>query len=287
MKKIHVILIVLVVVVITIAACALPPAIMGVEVVVINGHFLTDQIINTGGWIDKYYADGSYEVLGHDWDDTNEEWVQSYGARGTYEYNSDTHTMTRTATERWEWRDGDGWITLSTYYTEEEPEVTAWSLVDSYNQYFTTNGSYTVYNLNTDGTWEFVYLSVLTETSGGVEQTDSFKTSQKYTIDGDEIRYFQENSGKDFEDIDMVVDYRREWAGDLNRLAPDGIEWKKGKTVTFWYTETLDRGQYWNDGADALGDWEDWTYINIHNKTFTHMGDFMLEVSEDSEKSLK
>ena len=284
MKKKLTFIVLAILTLILITACPSPPSIMGTEPIVIGGHFLTDQIIENGGWIDKFFPDGTYEVIGQDWDDATEKWVQTYGARGTYEYDAATCVMSRTATERWDWDGSETWIVLADYYRDEEPDVTAWSLMDTYLQYYTSIGGYAVFTAGAGNVWEYTYQSTLKETSGGVERTDIYKVSRRYTITGTEINFFQENSGKGFDDTALQANYQREWGGDIYRLAPTGIEWKSGKTVTFYYTEMVNRARNWDWDAGDWGAYSDWLWNDMRSRTLTHMGDFLLETTAQSMK---
>lgn len=271
---------------ILVTACPTPPSIMGTEPIVIGGHFLTDQIIENGGWIDSFFADGTYEVMGRDWDDTADEWVQSYGARGTYEYDGATCVMTRTATERWDWDDSETWIVLADYYADNEPDVSSWSLVDAYNVYYTSNGAFAVYIAGAGNIWEYEYKSTMKETSGGVERTNEYVESKKFTIAPTEINFLRENSRKEYDDTALQANYQREWGGDIHRLAPTGIEWKSGKTVTFYYTEMVNRERDWDWDAGEWEAYDDWTYNDMRSITLTHMGDYLLGTTAQSMKSL-
>ena len=275
MKKIIAILSVTVVILGFMASCALLPSTIGNEVLVVNKHFLTDQIFYNGEWVSSYLPDGSFEYTQRSWDYDNDEWEQIGGARGTYEYDNSTKILTRTYTERYNFQGEEGWVALADYYADH-PDVTSWSMVDTLPQLFTANGSYTIYVLNTDGEWEYTYNNTWTETTAAGESSQIFNQSSKYIITATEFSFFQENSQKSFDDSAAIANYQREWGGDTLRLAPEGSEWKMGETVTFYYTETVNRNRNWDYSNEVWNDWNDWTYTDIRNVTCTHMGDYMI-----------
>ncbi|MBI9106146.1 MAG: hypothetical protein JEZ04_05325 [Spirochaetales bacterium] len=286
MKKQLIIITALVFLVFLTACPVSPPAIMGDEPLVWDGHFISDEVFDSGAWVDTYRADGSYEVVRKEWDSTTEAWVQSWGARGTYTYDSETFLMTRTATEHWGWGDSDDWVVLADFYAEQE-DVTAWSIIDSFTVYITSNGMYAVYKAAAVAdTWEYKWNYEHKETSGGIEEIYLDSSVKTYKITGTEFMLSQLNTTK-FHDAEIAITTgEREKGGSVYRLAPTGVTWQKGNTVTFWYTELVNRDRRYDWEADAMGEWRDWTYNDIRSQTMIHMGDFILEVDADSTKNL-
>ncbi len=287
MKKKIILTAVSILVLFMMTACPSPPSIMGNEPIFIGGHFLTDHIYNGGEYIDSYYSDGTYEAIDRSWNDDSGEWEQSDGERGTYEYDTSKNLMTRYPTEIWN-RDGnEEWQVYTEWLSVNNPEIELQDYYETYNLYFTGNGAYSAYNINADGNWEYIFYVYYEETENGVDNIFEFEESRVYTLNGTEFNYFQENSIKNYEDSALYPNYQREWGGDVTRLAPTDIEWKKGKTVTFYYTETVNRSRNWDTTNSVWNDYNDWTYTDIRSATFTHMSDFILEVSAQSMKSLE
>ena len=106
-----------------------------------------------------------------------------------------------------------------------------------------------------------------------------------FSIDSNDLLYNQEDTRKFWGSTDETITYRREWGGPVEKLAPTGTSWKKGETVTFYYTRTVDRAQDYDWNTDLLGDWEEWANNSMRAITLVHMGDFMLEVDSMSSKN--
>ncbi|HAK45328.1 MAG TPA: hypothetical protein DCO79_05345 [Spirochaeta sp.] len=266
-------------------ACPSPPAIMGTEPLLLGGHFLFEQVYNDGRNIYTYNPDGTYEHIGKEWDETEEAWVQAYGSRGTYEYDNSNYMMILTSTERWGWGEEDAWNTVADNYTDAEG-LDSYSVTEYETTYFTTNGKYTAYLAQSDGSWKSESGYSHKESWDGDAQEYYNKSVRTWEIGSSEIMYTQNNFDKEWEETDTRDTYLTERGGTVRQTAPSGDEWKVGKTVTFYYGNDVNKTRRWDWELD---EWQDWEYNengDTWTRTFVHLGDLILEVDVDSSKNL-
>lgn len=285
MKKHFTIISAVIVLLVLFTACPSPPGIMGTEPLILGGHFLFEQVYDTGRNIYTYNADGTYVHIGNEWNDTLDKWEQTYGSKGTYLYDSSTYLMTWTCTERWGWGDVDDWYVIADNY-ENDDDILSWSVTEYSTTYFTNNGKYNAYMAQPGGSWvsESGYSHKEKRSNGDFEYCNKYTTV--YEISSSEIMYSETQINKEWEDTTEEEALRRERGGGVRKMAPTDVEWKAGKTVTFYYGNDTNRWRDYDWDAKIWGDWQDSADGYTWTRTFVHLGDLILEVSVSSSKNL-
>ena len=284
MKKHLTIFVTAVVLLMLFTACPSPPGIMGTSPMLLGGHFLFEQVYDTGRDIITYNPDGTYVHIGNEWNGVTEEWEQTYGSKGTYFYEASTYLMTWTSTERWGWGDVEDWYVLEDNYADDEG-IISWSVTEHYTLYLTNNGMYNAYLTQPDGSWQSDsgYSHKEKRVDGDFEY--SSKNADVYSITNAQILFTSNRLEKEWESDTALETYQREEGGTVRKISPTGVEWKAGQTVTWYFGNDTNQERWWDWDAGDWDVWNDYADGNTRTRTFVHLGDLILEVDVASSKN--
>lgn len=285
MKKHLTILLTAAVLLLVMTACPSPPDIMGGRALTFGDHFMFDQTYEWSNRIWHLNSDGSYERRGLSWDTATNAYVQDWGSKGTYTYDNKTCLLVISPTHGWDWDGSGDYVDIAALYKEDAPEIESWTMTRSFTFYFTDNGMYDAYMVQTDGSWEFGEIYSSKNTEEGVETEYYDKRIRTYTISSTEMKKSYDYIEKSRADTQEVAEYRERESGMVRRMAPTDIEWKAGKTVTFYYGRDIDTEESWNSTTEEWDlDSDNSDTTDTRTRTLVNLGNLILEVDSASSK---
>ncbi len=287
MKRKTFIILTALVLLLLLTSCPSPPSIMGGRVLMMGDHFMFDQFYDYGYQAWYLNSDGTYERIGKDWDAAADEYVQQWGTKGTYTYDKQTCLLTISPAEGWGWGGDEEYAVIADLYEEQAPEIDSWTMTRSFSYYFTDNGMYEAYMAQPDGSWTYTEFYSSKETEDGTETEYNDWYTRTYDISSTELKYTELNTYKDRDDTTVTNEERYREEGMVRRMAPTDIEWKAGEVVTFYYGPETRVEEVWNSTTDAWDiTWDGSDSTSNWDRTFVHLGDFVLRVESASSKDL-
>lgn len=222
-------------------------------------EFKSDGTFN---WTEYGYEKSSFDLDGDGI--SGEGYMLISHEKGTYSYKD--YKLTSRYKEYLEY--------ISWYYDEDlsygyniwnnNPErfVRDYDWVRSGYYYISENIYEGMYKSSGNNTWinEWTYY-----TDNGEDEPST--STNSFVITNNEIRYNFNSSYREEEEVFEVFE-----------MFPKNSEFKEGSIIKFNGIYTTSRSRYYDYENEVFGEWEnnDWSYENIRDMSFAHMGDFIV-----------
>ncbi len=257
-----------------------------------EGWFRTDIVYHVSSSLSySFLADGrylletlTYEGEGQDKDKdsiTNEGWVLFSGVRGTYSFDPEMMLMTLNLSSRYGTPGGNQayiWIPQTNANSTVRQVFNAVPLEHAY--YFNSISSMKVLTNQNNGSWAGMYRESY---YNGTNSLTSFKVT--VNISQNSLKAANPNTYLYAPDGTLISGTEYDYTSRIDSLAPDGVSWQPGQTVTFHVTATADMKRTYTPST-----WSAWGYNSgwvpgdqeLNIITCAHMGDYMVVTPDTS-----